>query len=93
METQVNKKSMGDTRPAEDVEQQSSHVSVEKNDLLQQEHTDPVLNAKMHLVNNVSPGEPLGDGSVAMDVMLMTLCWCRRSMRLGSLGINGSCLF
>lgn len=52
METQVNKKSMGDTRPAEDVEQQSSHVSVEKNDLLQQEHTDPVLNAKMHLVNN-----------------------------------------
>lgn len=26
--------------------------SLGKNDILQQEHTDPVLNAKMHLVNN-----------------------------------------
>lgn len=29
--------------------------SLGKGDILQQEHTDPVLNAKMHLVNNVSP--------------------------------------
>lgn len=28
--------------------------SLDKGDLLSQEHTDPVLNAKMHLVNNVS---------------------------------------
>lgn len=56
METQANGKSVGEARPepAEDVEQQSSRISLEKNDLLQQEHTDPVLNAKMHLVNNVS---------------------------------------
>lgn len=27
-------------------------VSVQKGDLLGQEHTDPVLNAKMHLVND-----------------------------------------
>lgn len=38
-----------------DVERQSEDaVSVGKGDLLQLEHTDPVLNAKMHLVNNVS---------------------------------------
>ena len=28
--------------------------SVGKGDILSREHTDPVLNAKMHLVNNVS---------------------------------------
>lgn len=28
--------------------------SLGKGDILSQEHTDPVLNAKMHLVNNVS---------------------------------------
>lgn len=27
--------------------------SVEKGDILSLEHTDPVLNAKMHLINNV----------------------------------------
>jgi hypothetical protein len=27
--------------------------SIGKGDILSQEHTDPVLNAKMHLVNNV----------------------------------------
>jgi hypothetical protein len=27
-------------------------VSIGKGDILQLEHTDPVLNAKMHLVNN-----------------------------------------
>jgi hypothetical protein len=36
-----------------DIEQLSQN-SDEKNDILQLEHTDPVLNAKMHLVNNVS---------------------------------------
>jgi hypothetical protein len=29
-------------------------VSVQKGDLLSLEHTDPVLNAKMHLINDVS---------------------------------------
>lgn len=28
--------------------------SLGKGDILSQEHTDPVLNAKMHLINNVS---------------------------------------
>lgn len=28
--------------------------SIGKGDILSREHTDPVLNAKMHLVNNVS---------------------------------------
>lgn len=38
-----------------DVERASEDaVSFGKGDLLQLEHTDPVLNAKMHLVNNVS---------------------------------------
>ena len=30
-----------------------------KGDILQLEHTDPVLNAKMHLVNNVSTTDTL----------------------------------
>lgn len=34
-----------------DVERDS--VSIAKGDLLSQEHVDPVLNAKMHLVNDV----------------------------------------
>ncbi len=39
-----------------DVEQVSlsSGPSFGKGDLLSLEHTDPVLNAKMHLINNVS---------------------------------------
>ena len=38
----------------QDVENLSTHdsASLNKNDILQLEHTDPVLNAKMHLVNN-----------------------------------------
>lgn len=28
-------------------------ISINKGDLLAQEHVDPVMNAKMHLVNNV----------------------------------------
>ena len=35
-----------------DVERDS--VSIAKGDLLSQEHVDPVLSAKMHLVNDVS---------------------------------------
>lgn len=35
----------------QDVERDS--VSIAKGDLLGQEHVDPVLNAKMHLVNDV----------------------------------------
>jgi hypothetical protein len=38
-----------------DVEQQDAYGetrSLGKDDILQLEHTDPVLNAKMHLVNN-----------------------------------------
>jgi len=35
----------------QDVERDS--VSIAKGDLLAQEHVDPVLNAKMHLVNDV----------------------------------------
>ena len=35
----------------QDVERDS--VSITKGDLLAQEHVDPVLNAKMHLVNDV----------------------------------------
>lgn len=34
-----------------DIERDS--VSIAKGDLLSQEHVDPVLNAKMHLVNDV----------------------------------------
>lgn len=38
-----------------DVERNSEdNSSFGKGDILQLEHTDPVLNAKMHLVNNVS---------------------------------------
>ena len=38
----------------EDVERASGDgVSLGKGDILQLEHTDPVLNAKMHLINNV----------------------------------------
>lgn len=33
-----------------------------KGDILGQEHTDPVLNAKMHLVNNVSRDESWTNG-------------------------------
>lgn len=37
-----------------DVEAASSfESSIKRGDVLGQEHTDPVLNAKMHLVNNV----------------------------------------
>jgi hypothetical protein len=40
---------------AADLERASIEVeSFGKGDILQLEHTDPVLNAKMHLVNNVS---------------------------------------
>jgi hypothetical protein len=40
---------------ATDLERASIEVeSFGKGDILQLEHTDPVLNAKMHLVNNVS---------------------------------------
>lgn len=48
-------------RPQEDVEGQDAirdDVSIGKGDILQLEHTDPVLNAKMHLVNNAI-GNPL----------------------------------
>ena len=33
--------------------QQADNVSLGQGDILSQEATDPVLNAKMHLVNNV----------------------------------------
>jgi hypothetical protein len=39
----------------QDVEHQHAHgetSSLGRDDILQLEHTDPVLNAKMHLVNN-----------------------------------------
>lgn len=36
-----------------DVENQADDtISLAKGDILQLEHTDPILNAKMHLVNN-----------------------------------------
>jgi ribosomal protein S17 len=37
---------------AHDVENQDDTSSLGKGDILQLEHTDPILNAKMHLVNN-----------------------------------------
>lgn len=40
--------------PGGDVDSGSDTVSVKAGDILSAEHTDPVLNAKMHLVNNVS---------------------------------------
>jgi hypothetical protein len=45
--------SSGDKK-VHDVEHQNfaDDISVGKDDILQLEHTDPVLNAKMHLVNN-----------------------------------------
>jgi hypothetical protein len=41
-------------KKADDVENQdhTDDISIGKGDILQLEHTDPVLNAKMHLVNN-----------------------------------------
>ena len=45
---------------AADLERASIEVeSFGKGDILQLEHTDPVLNAKMHLVNNVSTTDTL----------------------------------
>lgn len=41
----------GDEILDQDVERDS--ISIAKGDLLGQEHVDPVLNAKMHLVNDV----------------------------------------
>ncbi|KAF2021626.1 membrane transporter [Aaosphaeria arxii CBS 175.79] len=41
--------------PAQDVDPErlsEDNTSIGKGDILQQEHTDPVLNAKMHLINN-----------------------------------------
>lgn len=42
-------------QPSPDIsgeERQADEVSLQKGDLLSLEHVDPVLNAKMHLVNN-----------------------------------------
>lgn len=39
--------------------------SLGKGDILSREHTDPVLNAKMHLINNVSHRS--NDGEVWLD--------------------------
>lgn len=50
MEKQIEK----EPEKYNDVESGSDTVSVAKGDILSAEHTDPVLNAKMHLVNNVS---------------------------------------
>jgi hypothetical protein len=36
----------------QDVEHADETSSLGKGDILQLEHTDPILNAKMHLVNN-----------------------------------------
>jgi hypothetical protein len=42
-----------DKKVPQDVENQQDDVSsLGKGDILQLEHTDPILNAKMHLVNN-----------------------------------------
>jgi hypothetical protein len=49
METSPNP----DGKKVHDVEDQHvDDISLGKGDILQLEHTDPVLNAKMHLVNN-----------------------------------------
>lgn len=40
-----------DSGNVQDIESQDAS-SIGKGDVLSQEHTDPVLNAKMHLVNN-----------------------------------------
>ena len=40
-----------DSRNVQDIESLET-TSMGKGDVLSQEHTDPVLNAKMHLVNN-----------------------------------------
>lgn len=48
-------KSTGDKKVLQDVEGQNTFddtSSFGKGDILQLEHTDPILNAKMHLVNN-----------------------------------------
>ena len=45
----------GGPLPDEERASIDSGPSIEKGDILSQEHTDPVLNAKMRLVNDVSP--------------------------------------
>lgn len=51
--TSLDDKNMVENAPT-DVERGSDddHSSLGKGDILQQEHVDPVLNAKMHLINN-----------------------------------------
>jgi hypothetical protein len=41
-----------DRKVRHDVENQDEIISLGKGDILSLEHTDPILNAKMHLVNN-----------------------------------------
>jgi len=49
-----------------DVERGSLDSVPKIGDILQQEHTDPVLNAKMHLVNDVrrNPKLPIAKGTI-----------------------------
>lgn len=50
-----------------------------KGDILQLEHTDPVLNAKMHLVNNVSTTDILSASAICCMRMDQTFSvfYCR----------------
>lgn len=48
-----DKKIVDDTQDVERREDDDD-ISIQKGDLLSLEHTDPVLNAKMHLINDVS---------------------------------------
>jgi hypothetical protein len=52
METSSSKAEDKKVLPARDVENQDETSSLGKGDVLQLEHTDPILNAKMHLINN-----------------------------------------
>jgi len=64
----------------------SSETSSEKPDLLSREHLNPVLNAKMHLVNNVSPGPTPSFVRLKLTVPFAI----RPSMRSASLHITTS---
>jgi len=53
MGTMRDKEKFSDPAQAES-QSMENHSITKGDDLLRLEHTDPVLNAKMHLVNNVS---------------------------------------
>ncbi len=82
-------------RGSHDALNEDDTSSLGRGDILSREHTDPVLNAKMHLINNVSARHQRSKGrriSSKMSCVLMddkADLTCRRLMRLDSPHING----